>query len=99
MPDPQLAQPDLWGWLATAGGVIGTVVLAMVRGWLVPGRQVDRLVAVYREVIVDKDRQIADWKETARTEAQRGDLLAAGQDKILASQEALLKSLASGGER
>lgn len=96
-PDVDALQPlvDWGGWL----GFIAVVVLAMIRGWLLPGRQVDRLIAVYDKIIGDKDQQIADWRETARTEAARGDLLAKNQETTIALLRQLVPAHTVGGER
>lgn len=64
--------------------VLGAVVLAIVRGWLVPGRQVDRLLVVKDQVIADKEAQVTDWREAYRAEAARGDVLAEGQRTVMA---------------
>lgn len=63
--------------------VAGVVVLAIVRGWLVPGRQVDRLLTVKDQVIQDKQQQITDWREAYKAEATRGDVLADGQQTVI----------------
>lgn len=69
------------GWLV----VVIAVVTAMIRGWLIPGSQVDRLTAAYDRTIADKDQQIRDWREAARISDARGDLLARSQERMVES--------------
>lgn len=99
MPDmtAETLQPlvDIGGWV----GFVVLVVLAMMRGWLVPGRQVDRLVAAYDRLIADKDQQIGRLWEITRTEAARGDLLALNQEKTMSLLRGMAASPAAGGER
>lgn len=95
MPDLPV-DPSALADFGTTLAVLGAVVLAVVRGWLVPGRQVDRLLAVKDQVIADKSEQVTDWRQAYRAEATRGDVLAAGQQQVIS----MLRQLsATGGER
>lgn len=93
--------PDLWSpTTVSAGGwllVIVAVITAMLRGWLVPGTQVDRLVRAYEATIADRDQQIRDWRDAARLSEQRADLSAKNQERLLdgvATTNQLVESLA-----
>lgn len=82
------------GWLA----VVVAVIVAMVRGWLIPGPQVDRLVRAYEAQAAQLEAQRDDWRETARAAEARADLLAANQQKMLEGLDttnALVSSLSS----
>jgi hypothetical protein len=79
MPLPDLALVDIGGWIA----VVGLVVVSLVRGWLVPGRQVDNLLAIKDQLIADKAAQVTDWREAYRAESKRGDVLAEGQRTVI----------------
>jgi len=67
------------GWLT----VIVAVIVAMMRGWLIPGPQVDRLVRAYQDTIAQLEAQRDDWRETARAMEARSDLLAENQRRML----------------
>lgn len=84
---------DLGGWV----GVLALLALTLARGWLLPGRQVDRLLAVKDDVIADKQQQINDWREAYRAEATRGDVLAEGQQTVITMLQQLSPTV--GGER
>lgn len=94
---PDLLSPST---LVSAGGwllVVVSVITAMLRGWIVPGSQVDRLVAAYQTQIADRDQQIRDWRDAARLSEQRADLSARNQEKLLegvATTNQLVESLA-----
>lgn len=85
---------DLGGW----AGLLALLVVTLARGWLVPGRQVDRLLAVKDQVIQDKQAQIVDWREAYRAEATRGDVLAEGQQTVISMLQQLSPPTV-GGER
>lgn len=62
--------------VAGVGVLIGSILLAFFRGWVVSGPQVDRMMA-------SKDRQLeAAWAAHAAASA-RADVLAAQQQRLL----------------
>ena len=81
MADAALALPllDIGGWIT----VVGLIVVAMARGWLVPASQQDKMIAAYDKLIADKDRQIDMWRKAAELSDRRGDLLAENQRELL----------------
>ena len=82
------------GWLA----VVAAVIVAMVRGWLIPSSQVDRLVRAYEAQAAQLEAQRDDWRETARAMEARSDLLAENQRRMLEGLDttnALVTSLAT----
>jgi hypothetical protein len=71
------------GWVVDAGlfvGLVAGVVTAVMRGWLVPGSTVDRLVAAER-LRADEHKATADAAEAlaAQLAAQNATLIAQGE--------------------
>jgi hypothetical protein len=64
--------------LSTSGlsAIVGGVVIALVRGWLVSARQVDRLEKSYQ-------RQLTDAWATATANGARADVLMAQQQRLM----------------
>lgn len=58
------------------GSLLGGVLVAIFRGWLVPKSTVDRMTVSY-------DRQLADWKATADAARAQADMLLAQQQKLM----------------
>lgn len=86
MPDPLLGlgpYVNLGGWLV----VVALVVVSMVRGWLISGTQVQRMIDVYERLLTDKDRQISNWMQAYQNSDSRGDILAKNQESLLRSIE------------
>jgi hypothetical protein len=78
MPN-ELPVLDITGWV-----VVGALVLiSMVRGWLVAASQVERLIAAYERVILDKDKQIENWQKAFENSDARADILAENQRIML----------------
>lgn len=69
------------GWLA----VVALVMVSTIRGWLVPGTQVQRVIDAYERVIEDKQKQIDNWQEAFRNSDARGDILADNQRVLIES--------------
>lgn len=74
------------GWLA----VIVLVLVSMVRGWLSPESQVNKVLAqvektieAYKEIIKSKDSQIANLTEANKNSEARADVLADNQRIML----------------
>lgn len=83
---------NLPGWVADAGPAAGVgllVVMAVMRGWLVPGSTVDKLVAAER-LRADEHKATADAAKALLDQlaAQNGTLIAQGE-----TQTALLRSI------
>jgi hypothetical protein len=56
-----------------AVSILGVAVLGVLRGWLVPGKSLDAMLAVHRERL-DQERARGDeWKATAHTAIARAD--------------------------
>jgi hypothetical protein len=64
--------------LSTTGlsAIVGGVIVALIRGWLVPSRQVDRLEKSYQ-------RQLSDAWAAAGAHAARADILQAQQQRLM----------------
>lgn len=63
--------PDwtLPAWVGSAGPAMAlglTVVLAIVRGWLVPGSTLDRLTSEWRERLAEAREREAQWRAIAQ---------------------------------
>lgn len=56
--------------------IVGGTVLAMIRGWLVSSRQVDRLEKAYQ-------RQLTDAWAAANAHSARADILQAQQQRLM----------------
>lgn len=57
-----------------AGVVIGAVaMLGVLRGWLVPGRSLDKILAVHTERLKQEKERGDEWKEAARLATERAD--------------------------
>lgn len=83
---------NLPSWVADAGPAAGVgllVVMAVMRGWLVPGSTVDKLVAAER-LRADEHKATAQAAETlaAALAAQNATLIAQGE-----TQTQLLRSI------
>lgn len=87
------------GWAADAGAAafIGlTLVIMVARGWLVPGRTLDRLVEAERAAVAAQRERADEWRavaEAARLRAEQADAQAAALTGELATQTALLRSI------
>lgn len=68
---------------AILGAVVFTVVGLIVRGTLVPGTHVDRLVKAYERIIDDKRDEATAWKAAHALEVQTGRELLAQNGKLL----------------
>jgi len=69
-----------WGAFAT---VVGVVVTALLRGWLVPSKTVDKLTS--------QQQQVTDlWRQAAETEQRRGD---AQQEDLVTLMKELTEAL------
>lgn len=75
---------NLTGWLA----VIVLVIISMVRGWLIAGSQVQRLIDAYKTIIEDKNKQITNLENAVQRQDARGDILAQNQRDLLDSVKA-----------
>lgn len=65
--------------IASVGGlsaIVGGTVVALIRGWLVSSRQVDRLEESYK-------RQLSDAWASATAHAARADVLQAQQQRLM----------------
>lgn len=70
---------DIGGWIA----VVSLIVISMIKGWLVPSSQLDRIERYHDFIVRDKDRQIDSWKEAYQASDARGDLLAKNLQELL----------------
>jgi hypothetical protein len=64
--------------LSTGGlsAIVGGIIVSIVRGWLVPRAQVDRLESGYQ-------RQLADAWAAATAHSARADILMAQQQRLM----------------
>lgn len=73
---------------AGAVGVLGVAVLGILRGWLVPGRSLDQMLALHKERLEQEKARGDEWRAVAETAGKRAD----ERDK---QTEKLLEMLAS----
>jgi hypothetical protein len=61
--------------LANAGavGILAIAVLGVLRGWLVPGKSLDKLLTLHAERLAQEKERGDEWKEVARLATQRAD--------------------------
>ena len=87
------------GWVADAGAAafIGLMlVVAVARGWLVPGRTVDRLEAKSVEAVAAQRERADEWRgvaEANRLLAEQATAQAAALAAEIVTQTALLRSI------
>lgn len=87
------------GWVADAGAAafIGlTLVIAVARGWLVPGRTVDRMEQHWQAAVAAQRERADEWRgvaEAAQRRAEQADAQAGTLTAELATQTALLRSI------
>lgn len=62
---PDLGLPAWVGNVGPAAGIALTVVLAMVRGYLLPAREVDKRAAEWRERLAETRAELAIWRGIA----------------------------------
>lgn len=90
---------SLPGWAADAGAAafIGlSMAVAIMRGWLVPGRTVDRLIEAERAAAAAEKARADEWRtvaEAAARRAEQADAQAGTLTAELATQTALLRSI------
>jgi hypothetical protein len=75
----------------TTGGlssIVGGTVLALIRGWLVSARQVDRLEKSYQ-------RQLVDAWASANAHSARADVLQAQQQRLMEAAYPVLGKVVS----
>lgn len=90
---------ELPGWLADAGAAafIGlSLVVAVYRGWLVPGRTVDRLIEAERTIAATERARADEWRAVAQAAAKRAEQADAQAGTLtaeLTTQTALLRSI------
>lgn len=77
---------ELWTWAGPWGAfgtLVSVVVIALLRGWLVPSKTVDKLNS--------QQQQVTDlWRQTAETEQRRGD---AQQEDLVTLMKELTEAL------
>lgn len=58
-----------------AGALVAAVVFLVLRGDLITGRMVDRMVTAYEKRIAEKDEQIRLWRDAHDTVKKANDAL------------------------
>ncbi len=58
-----------------AGALVVLTVLAIMRGWLVPGRQVDRLMKIHEDRLAEEKARGDEWRSAAAVASARNDEL------------------------
>jgi hypothetical protein len=58
---------------AGAVGILAIAVLGILRGWLVPGRSLDRLLDVHKERLAQEKERGDEWKAAALAATARAD--------------------------
>lgn len=67
----------------SAAGLLAVVVLAIVRGWLVPRKVLEEARADRERQIEDAKAQCADWKAAFQAAEQARQVLAGQVDELL----------------
>lgn len=65
-----------------AGSLLALFVLAVLRGWLVPRKSVDQMLAVKEERIVQAEKRGDEWKAAYEAATARADQLADQNDQL-----------------
>lgn len=65
-----------WQSLGLWGSLIALTVVSVIRGWLVPKVQQDRIEALYAARLADRDARIVELLRTTEAVDQRNDMLA-----------------------
>lgn len=89
-----------------AVAILAVAVLGILRGWLVPGTSMDKMLTLHGERLAEERARGDEWKEIATTalaaatekDRQLDQLLEVGRTQV-ALLEGLRKSAAAGGER
>lgn len=90
---------SLPGWVADAGAAafIGlSMAMAIMRGWLVPGRTVDRLIEAERAAAAAERARAEEWKAVAQAATAQAEMFGAQAGTLtteMATQTALLRSI------
>lgn len=96
---------ELPAWLADAGAAafIGlSMAIAIMRGWLVPGRTVDRLIEAERAAAAAERTRADEWRAVAEAAARRAEQADAQTGALVGeftTQTALLRSLREAAAR
>lgn len=71
--------------LANAGavGILAVAVLGVLRGWLVPGKSLDAMLAVHKERLDGEKARGDEWKGVAQTAIARADERDKQTEKLL----------------
>jgi hypothetical protein len=65
--------------------LIGTVILAIVRGWMVPRRVMVDLVALWQKRAEDAEKRAEQWEAAFKAESKTSSMLAAQNGELLES--------------
>lgn len=90
---------DLPPWVGEVGPVAGLLIMtivALLRGWLVPGATVDRLLAEKQGMITLLEAAVTRWEAVAEAQRTRAETAEAQNGTLLAGMEtqtSLLRSL------
>jgi hypothetical protein len=71
--------------LANAGavGILAVAVLGILRGWLVPGRSLDQMLALHKERLDQEKARGDEWRAVAETASARADERDRQTEKLL----------------
>jgi hypothetical protein len=73
---------ELAPWL-TPGGLIALTVLSLLRGWVVPGRTLDRLDMEHSRQMAAAERRGDEYQAAWQASDKRADILAAQLEELL----------------
>jgi hypothetical protein len=61
--------------IANAGalGILAVAVLGVLRGWLVPGSSLDKMLTLHKERLAQETARGDEWKAAALMERERAD--------------------------
>lgn len=65
------------------GSIVAIAVLGVLRGWLVPGKSLDAMLAVHRERLDSEKARGDEWREVAQTAVARADERDKQTEKLL----------------
>lgn len=89
---------DLPAWIGEygpVGSIVLSVVFSLLRGWLVPGRTVDRLLAEKQGMIDLLTTAVARWEAVADAQRTRAEGAEAREGALLQAQDAQTQLLRS----
>ena len=92
-------------WVGDVGPTVGTLIvigLSLWRGWVIPGRTVDRLIEAREQVVAVQRERADEWRATAEMLRARAETVERQLGTLLPAVEthtALLRSIQEAAAR